>query len=76
MVLIVLLSFICAIHALSFILQYSATRGVSGTPTFFVNGFVLPNAGSPLDYNGWRNVIDPLVSAKASEDDDLVHLFY
>ncbi|XP_044509971.1 uncharacterized protein LOC123228607 [Mangifera indica] len=56
--------------------KYSATRGVSGTPTFFVNGFVLPNSGSPLDYNGWRNVIDPLVSAKASEDDDLVHLFY
>lgn len=45
-------------------LQYSASRGVTGTPTFYVNGFVLPDAGSPLDYNAWRRIIDPLISAK------------
>lgn len=41
--------------------KYSASRGVYGTPTFYVNGFVLPDAGSPLDFGGWRKVIDPLV---------------
>ncbi|XP_031265439.1 uncharacterized protein LOC116123845 [Pistacia vera] len=55
--------------------MYSTSRGVSGTPTFYVNGFVLPDAGSPLDYIGWRKVIDPLVSTKASKMDDLVPFF-
>ncbi|KAG2248803.1 hypothetical protein Bca52824_088431 [Brassica carinata] len=32
--------------------KYSASRGVYGTPTFYVNGFVLPDAGSPLDFGG------------------------
>ncbi|CAN8234512.1 unnamed protein product [Cochlearia groenlandica] len=41
--------------------KYSASRGVYGTPTFYVNGFVLPDADSPLDLGGWRKIIDPLV---------------
>ncbi|KAJ8429697.1 hypothetical protein Cgig2_028041 [Carnegiea gigantea] len=44
--------------------QYGCSRGVFGTPTFFVNGFALPDAGSSIDYKGWRKIIDPLVSAK------------
>jgi len=42
-------------------LQYSVSRGVSATPTFYVNGFELPGAGSPKDYEGWRDTMDPLV---------------
>ncbi|KAF9594420.1 hypothetical protein IFM89_031022, partial [Coptis chinensis] len=41
--------------------KYGCSRGVSGTPFFFVNGFLLPDAGSPLDYNNWRSIIDPLL---------------
>ncbi|XP_068313900.1 uncharacterized protein [Pyrus communis] len=41
--------------------KFSTSRGVYGTPTFFVNGFVLPDAGSSLDFNGWKKIIDPLV---------------
>ncbi|KAL5725830.1 hypothetical protein ACHQM5_008927 [Ranunculus cassubicifolius] len=41
--------------------KYSCTRGVSGTPTFFVNGFLLPDNDTTIDYNGWRSIIDPLV---------------
>ncbi|WCJ35046.1 Alba DNA/RNA-binding protein [Euphorbia peplus] len=44
--------------------KYSTSRGVYGTPTFYINGFVLPDAGSPLDFNGWKKIIDPLVHAK------------
>lgn len=43
---------------------YGCSRGVFGTPTFFVNGFALPDAGSSIDYKGWRKIIDPLVGAK------------
>ncbi|KAL8514814.1 hypothetical protein ACS0TY_013777 [Phlomoides rotata] len=42
--------------------KYGCLRGVYGTPFFFVNGFPLPDAGSALNYTGWRKVIDPLVS--------------
>lgn len=42
-------------------LQYGCIRGVYGTPFFFVNGFPLANAGSPLNYTGWRKVLDPLL---------------
>ncbi|CAI9117032.1 OLC1v1018343C1 [Oldenlandia corymbosa var. corymbosa] len=42
--------------------KYGCLRGVFGTPYFFVNGFPLPDAGSPLDFNGWRKIIDPLLS--------------
>lgn len=57
-------------------LQYSASRGVYGTPTFYVNGFVLSDAGSPLDFGGWRKVIDPLVQThKVEKQDDLLSFF-
>ncbi|KAL5778264.1 hypothetical protein ACOSP7_011190 [Xanthoceras sorbifolium] len=55
--------------------KFSTSRGVSGTPTFFVNGFVLPDAGSPLDYNEWRKIIDPLVGAKGVQGADQLHFF-
>ncbi|XP_057974269.1 uncharacterized protein LOC131162120 [Malania oleifera] len=42
--------------------KYGCSRGVYGTPFFFVNGFPLPGAGSAIDYNGWRSILDPLVS--------------
>lgn len=44
--------------------KYACARGVIGTPTFFVNGFPLPDLDSPLDFDGWRSIIDPLVAAK------------
>ncbi|CAL1383837.1 unnamed protein product [Linum trigynum] len=53
--------------------KFSASRGVYGTPAFYVNGFALPDVGSPLDYNGWRKIIDPLVSAKFDSRLDLLH---
>ncbi|KAA8537482.1 hypothetical protein F0562_027090 [Nyssa sinensis] len=40
--------------------KYGCSRGVYGTPFFFMNGFPLPDAGSARDYNGWRSIIDPL----------------
>ncbi|RID75192.1 hypothetical protein BRARA_B02249 [Brassica rapa] len=56
--------------------KYSASRGVYGTPTFYVNGFVLSDAGSPLDFGGWRKVIDPLVQThKVEKQDDLLSFF-
>ncbi|PIN18602.1 hypothetical protein CDL12_08726 [Handroanthus impetiginosus] len=48
-------------HATRVAFKYGCLRGVYGTPFFFVNGFPLPDAGSALDYKGWRQVIDPLV---------------
>ncbi|CAN4095464.1 unnamed protein product [Withania somnifera] len=42
--------------------KYGCVKGVYGAPFFFVNGFPLPNAGSPLDYKTWRNILDPLFS--------------
>ncbi|PIA55421.1 hypothetical protein AQUCO_00700009v1 [Aquilegia coerulea] len=47
--------------------KYGCSRGVAGTPFFFVNGFLLPDAGSAIDYKGWRSIIDPLVSTKSHE---------
>ncbi|KAI5385314.1 uncharacterized protein LOC127100483 [Lathyrus oleraceus] len=46
--------------------KYAASRGVSGTPSFYVNGFVLPPADNTLNYSDWRNVIDPLIGVKKS----------
>ncbi|GAV87694.1 Alba domain-containing protein/Thioredoxin_4 domain-containing protein [Cephalotus follicularis] len=48
--------------------KYSASRGVSGTPVFFLNGFSLPDTGSAIDFNGWRKIIDPLVTAYKYEE--------
>ncbi|CAN4105231.1 unnamed protein product [Withania somnifera] len=43
--------------------KYGCVKGVYGAPFFFVNGFPLPDAGSPLDYKTWRNILDPLCSS-------------
>ncbi|KAL0677399.1 hypothetical protein Bca4012_005380 [Brassica carinata] len=34
--------------------KYSISRGVSSTPTVYVNGFELLDAGSPIDFEGWK----------------------
>ncbi|GMJ14871.1 hypothetical protein like AT1G76020 [Hibiscus trionum] len=54
--------------------KYSASRGVFGTPTFYINGFVLPDSGSSIDYKGWRSFIDPLLLGHSKNKDDLPHL--
>ncbi|KAJ1693049.1 hypothetical protein LUZ63_009747 [Rhynchospora breviuscula] len=41
--------------------RYGSSRGVYGAPFFFVNGFLLPGAGSPLSYTQWINILQPLV---------------
>ncbi|CAD5187396.1 unnamed protein product [Musa acuminata subsp. malaccensis] len=41
--------------------HYGCTRGVAGAPFFFVNGFLLPDAGSALDLETWISIIGPLV---------------
>ncbi|XP_008445330.2 uncharacterized protein LOC103488395 [Cucumis melo] len=41
--------------------KLSTSRGVYGTPFFFINGFLAPDKGSPLNYAEWRNLIDPLI---------------
>ncbi|ONM57346.1 Thioredoxin superfamily protein [Zea mays] len=43
-------------------LKYGCTRGVFGAPFFFVNGFLEPGGGSPIDYSTWIGILDPLVS--------------
>ncbi|ONM54653.1 hypothetical protein Zm00014a_000105 [Zea mays] len=42
--------------------KYGCTRGVFGAPFFFVNGFLEPRGGSPIDYSTWIGILDPLVS--------------
>lgn len=56
-----------------FVIQYSASRGVYGTPTFFVNGFQLPDSGSSLDFNRWKSFIDPLIGAKGDKYEENLH---
>eukprot|EP00268_Persea_americana_P051209 TRINITY_DN5635_c0_g1_i4.p1 TRINITY_DN5635_c0_g1~~TRINITY_DN5635_c0_g1_i4.p1 ORF type:complete len:284 (+),score=37.50 TRINITY_DN5635_c0_g1_i4:32-883(+) len=41
--------------------KYGCSRGVTGTPYFFVNGFPLPVSGSALNYDKWRSILDPLL---------------
>ncbi|XVE56205.1 hypothetical protein DITRI_Ditri03aG0219100 [Diplodiscus trichospermus] len=55
--------------------KYSASRGVFGTPTFYINGFVLPDSGSSIDYKAWRSFIDPLLVAQGKKIQDSPHLF-
>lgn len=55
-------------------MQYATSRGVSGTPFFYVNGFLLPDTGSAIDYNTWRKVIDPLIGAKSVKNEESLHL--
>ncbi|XP_022144362.1 uncharacterized protein LOC111014065 [Momordica charantia] len=44
--------------------KFSTSRGVYGTPFFFINGFLAPDKGSAINYTGWRDLIDPLVGNK------------
>ncbi|KFK42037.1 hypothetical protein AALP_AA2G203700 [Arabis alpina] len=53
--------------------KYSASRGVYGTPTFYVNGFVISDA--PLDLGGWSKIIDPLVTSQEVETQDNIITF-
>ncbi|KAK7409897.1 hypothetical protein VNO78_00281 [Psophocarpus tetragonolobus] len=56
--------------------KYAASRGVYGTPFFYVNGFLLPDTGSSVDYKTWKKVIDPLVGAKKSrQSEESLHFF-
>ncbi|KAF8410381.1 hypothetical protein HHK36_002909 [Tetracentron sinense] len=55
--------------------KYGCSRGVLGTPYFFVNGFSLPNPGSAIDYKGWRAIIDPLVGTKDQKREEPIHFF-
>ncbi|KAK4600068.1 hypothetical protein RGQ29_009936 [Quercus rubra] len=47
--------------------KYSTSRGVYGTPFFFVNGFLLPDNGSTIDFKGWKSTIDTLIGAQGSK---------
>ncbi|XP_059635073.1 uncharacterized protein LOC132277277 [Cornus florida] len=53
--------------------KYGCSRGVSGTPFFFVNGFLLPDGGSAIHYEDWRSIIDPLIGMKREEPP--IHFF-
>ncbi|KAK2974887.1 hypothetical protein RJ640_020802 [Escallonia rubra] len=55
--------------------KYGCSRGVFGTPFFFVNGFALPDAGSAIDYDGWRKILDPLVGKSTARREEPVHYF-
>ncbi|XP_021285361.1 uncharacterized protein LOC110417366 isoform X1 [Herrania umbratica] len=55
--------------------KYSTSRGVFGTPTFYINGFALPDPGSTRDYKGWRSIIDPLLVAQGRKSENSPHLF-
>ena len=52
---------------MSFEMQYSTSRGVYGTPFFFVNGFLLHDNGSTIDFKGWKSTIDTLIGAQGSK---------
>ncbi|KAK4771530.1 hypothetical protein SAY87_032062 [Trapa incisa] len=55
--------------------KYSTSNGVSSTPSFFLNGFLLPRAGSPIDFQGWKSYIDPLIGSIANQWDEPLHYF-
>ncbi|PNY15458.1 thioredoxin superfamily protein, partial [Trifolium pratense] len=56
--------------------KYATSRGVSGTPFFYVNGFVLPDTGSALNYSNWRDIIDPLIGTKKGrKTEESLHYF-
>ncbi|XP_059287617.1 uncharacterized protein LOC132040943 isoform X2 [Lycium ferocissimum] len=62
-------------QATRFSFKYGCVKGVYGAPFFFVNGFPLPGAGSPLDYKAWRNILDPLISPAGQLKTDALHFF-
>jgi hypothetical protein len=41
--------------------KYGCSRGVSGTPTFMINGVLVTQAQADWTVADWRNVIDPLL---------------
>lgn len=41
--------------------QYGCSRGVVGTPTYFVNGVTVGGADESWSVNEWAKVLDPLV---------------
>ncbi len=45
--------------------KYATTRGVSGTPTFFVNDINIPDADSTWTLAQWQALIDPLLAPQA-----------
>ncbi|KAI6645786.1 hypothetical protein LOD99_13049 [Oopsacas minuta] len=45
--------------------KYACSRGVSGTPTFFANGVVVPNA-SEFSYYNWSNFIQKFIQASGN----------
>ncbi|XP_051139128.1 uncharacterized protein LOC127256936 [Andrographis paniculata] len=53
-------------QATRFAFKTGCLRGVYGTPFFFVNGFPLPDAGSAIDYKGWKKVLEPLIKQEKS----------
>ncbi|XP_059460612.1 uncharacterized protein LOC132189825 [Corylus avellana] len=55
--------------------KFGASRGVYGTPFFFVNGFLLPDGGSTIDFNGWKKIIDPLIGVHGGKSLDSLHFF-
>ncbi|XP_060173514.1 uncharacterized protein LOC132604162 [Lycium barbarum] len=62
-------------QATRFSFKYGCVKGVYGAPFFFVNGFPLPGAGSPLEYKAWRNILDPLISPSGQLKTDALHFF-
>ncbi|XP_057435090.1 uncharacterized protein LOC130727848 [Lotus japonicus] len=56
--------------------KYAASRGVYGTPFFYVNGFLLPDVGDSIDYKTWKKIIDPLVGAEKNvKNEESLHFF-
>lgn len=53
--------------------KYGCSRGVTGTPYFFVNGFPLPGSGSALNYDKWRSILDPLLRQR--KETEPLHFF-
>ena len=41
--------------------KYAASRGVTGTPVFFVNEVIVSNADSTWTVQDWKGVLDPLM---------------
>jgi len=44
--------------------KYACSRGVLGTPTFLVNGVILPDADPSWSLQDWQQILDPLVPTK------------
>ncbi|KAL5982524.1 hypothetical protein ACLOJK_016597 [Asimina triloba] len=57
--------------------KYGCSRGVTGTPYFFLNGFPLPDFGSNStdDYRKWLSFIDPLLGKKKQRKEEKLHFF-